>query len=45
MFEDRVQEIVKMDGEDHVVFKDHELTPLLIELNARLRRQSANPGR
>ncbi|HEY5951437.1 MAG TPA: hypothetical protein VIV40_38350 [Kofleriaceae bacterium] len=27
-FEDRVQEIVKWDGEDHVVFKDHELTPL-----------------
>ena len=28
IFEDRVQEIVKWDGEDHVVFKDHELTPL-----------------
>ena len=27
-FEDRVQEIVKWEGEDHVVFKDHELTPL-----------------
>ena len=27
-FEDRVQEIVKWHGEDHVVFKDHELTPL-----------------
>jgi hypothetical protein len=27
-FEDRVQEIIKWDGEDHVVFKDHELTPL-----------------
>ena len=28
VFEDRVQEIVKWEGEDHVVFKDHELTPL-----------------
>ncbi|HSN27198.1 MAG TPA: hypothetical protein VLT45_12970 [Kofleriaceae bacterium] len=28
VFEDRVQEIVKWQGEDHVVFKDHELTPL-----------------
>jgi hypothetical protein len=28
-FEDRVQEIVKWEGADHVVFKDHELTPLL----------------
>ena len=28
IFEDRVQEIVKWKGEDHVVFKDHELTPL-----------------
>jgi hypothetical protein len=28
VFEDRVQEIVKWNGEDHVVFKDHELTPL-----------------
>jgi hypothetical protein len=27
-FEDRVQEIVKWEGADHVVFKDHELTPL-----------------
>jgi len=27
-FEDRVQEIVKWEGSDHVVFKDHELTPL-----------------
>ncbi|HEX5058217.1 MAG TPA: hypothetical protein VFV99_02600 [Kofleriaceae bacterium] len=27
-FEDRVQEIIKWDGEDHVVFKDHELTPI-----------------
>ena len=27
-FEDRVQEIVKFEGEDHVVFKDHELTPI-----------------
>jgi hypothetical protein len=23
-----VQEIVKWEGEDHVVFKEHELTPL-----------------
>ena len=28
VFEDRVQEIVKWNDEDHVVFKDHELTPL-----------------
>lgn len=28
IFEDRVQEIVKWQGEDHVVFHDHELTPL-----------------
>ena len=28
VFEDRVHEIVKWNGEDHVVFKDHELTPL-----------------
>lgn len=28
VFEDRVQEIVKWRGEDHVVFHDHELTPL-----------------
>jgi hypothetical protein len=28
IFEDRVREIVKWEGEDHVVFKDHELTPL-----------------
>lgn len=28
IFEDRVQEIIKWNGEDHVVFKDHELTPL-----------------
>lgn len=27
-FEDRVQEIVKWEGEDHVVFKNHELTPI-----------------
>ena len=27
-FEDRVQEIIKWDGEDHVIFKDHERTPL-----------------
>jgi hypothetical protein len=27
-FEDRVREIIKWQGEDHVVFKDHELTPL-----------------
>ena len=27
-FEDRVQEIIKWAGEDHVVFKDHELTPI-----------------
>ena len=28
VFEDRAQEIVKWAGEDHVVFKDHELTPV-----------------
>ncbi len=28
VFEDRAKEIYKWDGEDHVVFKDHELTPL-----------------
>ncbi len=28
VFEDRVQEIIKWQGEDHVVFKDHELTRL-----------------
>ena len=28
VFEDRVQEIVKWNGEDHVVFHDHELTPI-----------------
>lgn len=28
VFEDRVREIVKWEGQDHVVFKDHELTPL-----------------
>lgn len=28
IFEDRVQEIIKWEGEDHIVFKDHELTPL-----------------
>ena len=28
VFEDRVQEIIKWDGEDHVVFHDHELTPI-----------------
>jgi len=28
VFEDRVREIVKWNGEDHIVFKDHELTPL-----------------
>ena len=27
-FEDRVKEIVKWNGEDHVVFAQHELTPL-----------------
>lgn len=27
-FEDRVQEIIKWDGQDHVVWKDHELMPL-----------------
>jgi hypothetical protein len=27
-FEDRVQAIIKWQGEDHAVFKDHELTPL-----------------
>jgi len=26
IFEDRVREIVKWNGEDHVVFKNHELT-------------------
>ena len=28
IFEDRVQAIIKWEGEDHAVFKDHELTPL-----------------
>ena len=28
VFEDRVQEIIKWEGADHVVFHDHELTPL-----------------
>lgn len=28
VFEDRAQEIYKWEGEDHVVFKDHELTPI-----------------
>ena len=28
VFEDRATEIVKWHGEDHVVFHDHELTPL-----------------
>ncbi len=36
IFEDRVQEIVKWEGRDHVVFKDHELTP--IESIAEVRR-------
>jgi hypothetical protein len=34
-FEDRVQEIVKWQGQDHVVFKDHELTPLHAISNVR----------
>jgi len=28
VFEDRVESIIKWDGQDHVVFKLHELTPL-----------------
>jgi hypothetical protein len=28
IFEDRVQDIIKWDGADHIVFHDHELTPL-----------------
>ncbi|HTL35123.1 MAG TPA: hypothetical protein VL326_18470 [Kofleriaceae bacterium] len=28
IFEDRVKEIIKWEGEDQVVFKDHELTRL-----------------
>ena len=28
IFVDRAQEIIKWAGEDHVVFKDHELTPV-----------------
>lgn len=28
VFEDRAQEIIKWNGADHVVFHDHELTPL-----------------
>ncbi len=35
VFEDRVQEIVKWDGQDHVVFKDHELTRLTQISNVR----------
>jgi len=27
-FEDRAREIIKWEGHDHVVFHDHELTPL-----------------
>lgn len=27
-FEDRAMEIAKIDGEDHVTFHQHELTPL-----------------
>ena len=27
-FEDRVKQIVAQDGEDHVVFHQHEVTPL-----------------
>lgn len=27
-FDDRVREIVAMDGEDHAIFADHESTPL-----------------
>jgi hypothetical protein len=34
-FEDRVQEIVKWEGQDHVVFKDHELTPIGAISNVR----------
>ena len=28
VFEDRVQEIIRWQGQDHVVFHDHELTPI-----------------
>jgi len=28
MFEDRAQQIIKWEGEDQVVFHDHELTPI-----------------
>ena len=28
VFEDRVTDIGKWDGEDHVAFQDHEFTPL-----------------
>jgi hypothetical protein len=33
IFEDRAQDIIKWDGEDHVVFKDHELTPVSMITN------------
>ena len=39
IFEDRVQEIIKWQGQDHVVFHDHELTPL----NAISSLQRARP--
>ena len=38
IFEDRVQEIIKWEGEDHIVFKDHELTPLSRISNVRRAR-------
>jgi hypothetical protein len=38
-FEDRVKEIIKWEGDDHVVFQDHELTPL----SAIRHTQRANP--
>ena len=41
VFEDRVQEIVKWQGQDHVVFKDHELTPLHAISGARRGRTPA----
>lgn len=38
IFEDRVKEIIKWDGEDQIVFKDHELTPLSNISNIRRAR-------
>lgn len=41
VFEDRAREIIKWRGEDHVVFRDHELT----RLHAISSAQRARPPR